>query len=414
MGHIGIIAEYNPFHNGHAYQIDKIHTLYPDKGILAVISGDFVQRGEPAIYNKYLRTKSALACGCDIVFELPSLFATASAEHFASAAVLALAATGVVDTLCFGAEDDNLDDFFQIANLLVDEPEEYSLLLQSHLKNGVSYPKARALAVNEYFNNAHLGSLLGKPNNILGIEYIKAIIRYNLTITPVIIKRNGAGYHDTSTNTPVCSATALRTHIQATGFSYSLNDNMPAAVFKLLSQSIYANPLSVKHFYPMLQYALWEHKDNYNDYLEMNTEIANQLKSLNSYPSSFEGLVDYLTTKNQTSSRIRHALCNLLLGYTKQDMMLAKEQNYITYLRLLGFERSSSSILKEMKQTASVPIINKVTDAFRQLSGTQLLAFQKDIAVSTLYHHVFSNVYKQTMPSEYEHTVIIKDESHIL
>lgn len=412
MGHIGIIAEYNPFHNGHAYQIAKIKELFPDKRIITIMSGDFVQRGEPAVYNKYLRTKCALCSGADIIFELPVLFATSSAEHFASAAVTALSATGVVDTLCFGAEDDCIDDLNTIADLLVSEPFEYRQLLKKHLKDGFSFPKARSLAVSSYLKNPAYEELLKKPNNILGIEYLKAIKRQHLNIKPVIIKRAGAGYHDVSLELSFSSATAIRNHIRTNGLTSVLEQKLPASSFKLLKQDTFVNPLFADHFYPLFQYALWEHKQDYTKFLEINADIASQFATLTSYPADYDSLIKQLSSKNITNSRIRHSLLNILLGYTSEDLSLAKENNYITYLRLLGFHRNASFILKEIKQKAQIPVINKVADASSLLSCRQFSDFQRDLSASDLYRQVYAFTYHQTMPTEYEHTVIIHDNPH--
>ncbi|MCM1181191.1 MAG: nucleotidyltransferase family protein [Clostridium sp.] len=412
MGHIGIIAEYNPFHNGHACQFTTIRRLFPDKHIITIMSGDFTQRGEPAIYNKYLRAKCALSAGADIVFELPPLFATASAEHFASAAVLALAATGVVDTLCFGAEDDCIDDFDAIANLLVSEPENYQKLLKEHLKSGLSYPKARSLSISSCLKKPHYEALLKKPNNILGIEYLKAIKRFHLSFTPVIIKRTGTGYHDLSLGTCLSSAAAIRSDILKNGLTSSLKPQLPKAVYDLLTKMPCARPLFPEHFYLLLQYALWEHRKDMTRFLDINEPLANRLASLSTYPADFDSLITQLTAKNLTASRIRHGLLNILLGYTDEDMAKAKRNHYITYLRLLGFCRSSGSILKQMKQQAAVPIINKVADASSLLSKEQSTVFQKDLSASDLYRHVFTATYQQNMQTEYEHTVIILEDAH--
>ena len=407
MGHIGIIAEYNPFHNGHAYQITECRKRYPDKGIIVVMSGDFVQRGTPAIYHKYLRTECALSSGVDILFELPPLFATASAEYFACAAVSALAATGIVDVLCFGAEDDCIDTFYQIADLLLAEPDNYRQLLQSHIKSGLSYPKARELAVSEFLGQPGLSSILQKPNNILGIEYIKAIKRFGFDITPVIIKRSGSGYHDNSLETPLCSAFAIREHICQNGFTPSLKDSLPAFSYNRLSSDSLAMPIFPQHFYPLLCYALWEHSADCANYLDISHDMANRITALRDYPADYDSLVHQLCSKNTTTSRVRHALLNILLGITKEQMEQAKHNNFITYLRLLGFREEASQLLKEMKQTASVPIINKVADAFKSLSPDQSADFQWDLFISGLYRHVYSSVSKEALPTEYERTVII-------
>lgn len=423
MKNVGIIAEYNPFHNGHQYQIHKIKTLFPEKKILVMISGDFVQRGEPAIFNKYIRTKCALSAGADIVFELPSMFAAASAEHFACAAVLAFAATGVVDTLCFGAENDNYVLFNRIADLLIEEPSSYQSILKHHLKNGLSYPKARALAVAEQLQDTACEDLLKQPNNILGIEYIKAIRKYHLDIEPCIIKRKGGGYHDVSLESSLSSATALRkalsNHSQNPKkeiHSYSKNfilpdelmNYMPDSCFKILSESEYAKPLFFADFYEFLQYALWQQSSNYTNYFEVTNEISNSLSKLQYYPARIEELFSTLSSKNYTNTRIRRALLNILLKHTKTDMETAKNTGYTSYLRILGFCSASSYILREIQQTGQISLVNKVADAYKTLSVENLQHFQRDLQSSTLYKQAFFNKYGLTMPSEYEQSVIIE------
>lgn len=427
MKHIGIIAEYNPFHNGHQYQLQKVKELFPDKKILIMMSGDFVQRGEPAIFNKYLRSKCALSSGADIILELPPLFATASAEHFAASAVLALAATGVVDTLCFGAECDDLNTFWKIADFLLEEPEHYQKLLKQHLRDGLSFPKARSLALCACLQDNLIETILKQPNNILGIEYLKAIRKYHLDITPCIIKRQGNGYHDLSLEHNLSSASALRNQIKqcqnlmpdAAAGSQSqdlpLSDIqrcLPPAAKLTLLKSEFAKPLFFTDFYTFLQYAIWQQQTNLEQYFEVTTEISNQLAALSQYPSDIEKLLDSLSHKNYTQTRIRRALLNILLSQRTYDMEQAKQQNYITYLRLLGFTSFAAPVLKEMKYTCLVPVINKVADSKKILSEKEYICFQKDIHISMLYKQAFYNKYNISMPSEYEQTVIIQNEPH--
>lgn len=423
MKNIGIITEYNPFHNGHQYQLHKIRTLFPEKKILVMMSGDFVQRGEPAIFNKYIRTKCALYAGADIVFELPSLFATASAEHFACAAVLAFAATGVVDTLCFGAENDNYTLFKRIADLLIEEPVSYQSILKHHLKNGLSYPKARALSVAEQLQDTACEELLKQPNNILGIEYIKAIRKYHLNIEPCIIKRKGDRYHDVTLENTLSSATALRKAItehsqnqKNDNPSYSQNCNlfheliqyMPDFCFKILSESEYAKPLLFSDFYDFLQYALWQQSSDYTKYFEVTQEISNTLSKLQYYPTQIEELLCILSSKNYTNTRIQRAILNILLNHTKTDMEIAKNVGYTFYLRILGFRSTSSHILRKIQQTGQISLINKVADAHKILSFEKLQHFQRDLHSSALYKQAFFNKYGITMPSEYTQSVIIE------
>ena len=424
MKNIGIIAEYNPFHNGHQYQIQEIKSIFPDKKILVIMSGDFVQRGEPAVFNKYLRTKCALHAGADIVFELPGMFATASAEHFASASVLSLAATRAIDTLCFGAESDHYKLFNRIADLLIEEPCSYKELLKQHLKSGISYPKARVLAVAEYLQDDECETLLRQPNNILGIEYIKAIRKNHLNINPCIIKRQGNGYHDLSLENPFSSATALRKKLSThdfkssnyapTSFSYTsslseLSKNIPASCFHILAASEYAKPLFLSDFYNFLQYALWQQNLSYTSYFEVTSEISNRLSRLLQYPLHIEELIDYLSGKNYTNTRIRRALLNILLKHNKEKMTRAIHTGYVSYLRILGFRSQVSPILKEIKQSSTISLINKVADAKKILSAENYQRFQQDIQNSTLYQQAFFNKYAYTMPSEYKQSVIIEN-----
>lgn len=409
MKHVGIITEYNPFHNGHSYQLQKVKQLFPEKSIVIIMSGDFVQRGEPAMYNKYLRTECALANGADIIFELPSYLSAQSAEHFASSAILGLAKTGVIDTLCFGAESDNLEAMKQIAKLLIHEPSEYQSLLKKYLNTGLSYPKSRALAIGTYFKNADYEALLCSPNNILGIEYIKAIYRYHLDITPVIIKRQGKDYHDTTLNHPLSSATALRETVKQNKAASNecLKDFMPEKAFHLLSTSELAKPLFLADFYTFLQYSLWKNRSSYNDFFEMSKELSNRLSYYNLYPSNIEELITQLSGKNYTKTRICRALLNLLFGLTNENMAAIRRNEYLSYLRILGFSTESSSILKEMKQQSALPIVNKMADAHKTLSESAYTYFQMNIQISNLYKQVFFNKYGIPMPSEYEQSVII-------
>lgn len=415
MKHIGIIAEYNPFHNGHHYQLKTAKQLFPEKKIIILMSGDFVQRGEPAIFHKYLRTKCALQSSADIVFELPAFFAASSAEHFASASVLALAKTGVIDTLCFGAEHDDLENFERIVKVLVDEPADYQSLLKKHLKSGLSYPKARAAAIGTYFQNDQFEELISYPNNILGIEYLKAIYRYHLDINPIIIKRQGSNYHDTDLGNPLSSATALREELK--NFicvnnnehnSLKLKQFMPNTSYQLLKNDPFAKPIFLSDFYPFLQYALWNNQSSYEDYFEVSEDLSNQLSAFSTYPSSAEELINHLAGKNYTNTRIKRALLNILFGQTKQNMNSLKENEYLSYLRLLGFRSDASFILKEMKKKCSLPVITKVADAKKTLSKAAFCNFKNDIHISNLYKQAFFNKYGLSMPSEYEQSVIIE------
>ena len=405
MKHIGIIAEYNPFHNGHEYQLKKAKELYPDKNIVVLMSGNYVQRGEPAIFNKYIRTRCALNANADIIFELPLLFATSSAEYFAQAAINAFHKLGIIDTLCFGAETDNLDLLKEIAHIFVTEPTEYKTLLQQELRKGNSFPKARMLAIKEIFHEPETDNILQQPNNILAIEYLKAIERCNANITPVIIKRIGNHYHDQNITGTFSSASAIRNSIQNNIFDFS--HAMPNTSLQHLQDSIRAKPIFISDIYTILQYAIWREHNNLETYLDVPKDMANTLRSIKNYPATVDELIDVLSNKQYTSTRIQRALLHILLDIRKTDMEHAKNCDFIQYLRLLGFRKESSYILREIKEHCDIPIINKVADAKDILSEQALSAFTKELEQNHLYAQIFFNKYGVHIPSEYEHSVII-------
>mgnify|MGYP004457946541 FL=1 len=416
MKHIGIITELNPFHNGHAYIIDAARTHFPDKKVILMMSGDYVQRGEPAIFNKYIRTECALSAGADLIFEIPALFATASAEHFASASLLSLAATHLVDTLCFGVETDTLSLLQEIAHFLVTEPVTYQQQLRELLSCGLSYAKARSIALSDHFTDPQFADIMRQPNNILAIEYLKAIERYQLPITPFAIPRTGAGYHDTTLNHDICSASALRHTIKQHSFSSyeDLQAYMPDSSYRILVDHPDARPLFWNDFLPFLQYAFLYPVQNFNKFCDISNDFSNQLSTYHLLPDDFDSWLNELSKKHMSETRIKRCLLNILLMQTQTQMHYAKSNHYVSYLRLLGFRKESSFLLKEMQQTSSLPIIQKVTRAKNILSEESYRTFCNDIRKSHLYNQAFYNHYGITLPTEYERNVIIYTSSHII
>lgn len=411
MKHIGIIAEYNPFHNGHLYQLQQLAEHFPDKKIIVIMSGNYVQRGEPAIFSKHLRSEIALACGVDIVMELPSLYASSSSEHFATASVKALSDTGVIDTLCFGAECDDVHALNDIAEILVNETDEYKYHIKKYLSEGLSYPAARSKAVKACFPDYDYDDILRHPNNILAIEYIKAIKRLNADITPYIIKRSGASYNDLNIESDICSASALRKHIKDNStdkFSYSsIRPQIPAIAYDILNSSPYAKPIFTDDMYPFIQYCLIKNSNDLDKYYEMTEYLSNRINSFNDYNMSYDELVDRLSGKNITKSRIRRCLLNIVLdrSYSTVDPIIRNHS--IQYLRLLGFSEDSSYLIKEIQHNLAYPLINKVANAHKKLDGTSFAQFNKEIFANDIYRQAYYNKYGKALPNEYEQSVII-------
>lgn len=235
---LGIVAEYNPFHNGHLHHLEEAKKLTGATYVVAVISGNFTERGSTALIDKWYRAEMALKCGVDLVLELPTLYATSSAENFADGAIKLLNSLKVVDYVAFGAETANVDILSELADVLYHEPKEYKNILTTELKKGISFPKARENTLLMYLNNSKkYSNVLSSPNNILGIEYIKALKKYKSKIEPVAISRFETGYNDSDFSGNIASATAIRNIVKNGGFDI-LRRLLPESSYSILMDNI--------------------------------------------------------------------------------------------------------------------------------------------------------------------------------
>ncbi len=407
---IGIIAEYNPFHNGHAYQIATIRKRTDADFVIVAMSGDFVQRGAPAILDKYARAQMALSCGADLVLELPALWATASAEHFAMAGVTLFEKMGLVDGICFGAETDNLPLLTAIADILADEPEAYRTLLASYLKTGVAFPKARASALADFVamhethhtgepgdlysepGNLHstpndLHEVLSSPNNILAIEYLKSLRRRHSSMTPYLIRREGSGYHDTIL-APTASATGIREALF--GGDTSISVSMPAAAYTILQEYQAMAPLlDSDDFSPILGYRLLSLRPKeLTAFGDCSADIANRIYKNRLAFSSYTSFAAQNKRRDITYTRMSRILLHIILSITDDDYARYASCDYIPYLRILGFRTASTRLFRELKNAAQVPLISKLADASAILSPDALSLLDKDIFAADLYEQV--------------------------
>ena len=385
---VGIVAEYNPFHNGHKYQLDKVREETGADYIVVAMSGNFLQRGVPALCDKFIRTEMALKCGADLVIEIPTLWATASAEYFAHAGVSLLASTGVVTHIAFGAETDNLEALLQISATLKEEPDVYRAVLSNSIRSGNSFPIARKNALITAlpsFTEETMNEILDNPNNILALEYLKAIPN---SIEPILIKREGAGYHDTEINTDLPSASAIREAVFGGAEMDSISDAMPKESFVLLNNAYKCNQLlTTNDFSQSLGYCLLSQAPNgFASFADCNQDFSNKIKNaLNSYVF-FEDFIDTLKTKDMTYTRVTRCLLHILLNIKQYDYTIGRAIGFAPYLRILGFKNVSSSILSAMKREATAPIISKVADASTLLDYETNKFFEKDIFASNLYY----------------------------
>lgn len=331
------IAEFNPFHNGHEYLINAFKHEYD--GTVAIMSGNFVQRGAPAIYNKFARAKAAVANGVDLVIELPVIYALSSAENFATGAVKTLNKSNSIDTLFFGSETGDLSPLHTVAMLSVNETESFSLSLKEKLSHGLNYPKA----LGEVYKESGIDeAVISSPNNILGIEYIKALIRTNSTITPKTLKRFGASHDSFVASHSIASASHIRSLIEKGSFTQNFMPSFP-----------YPSPVFDKHFSNIILYAL--KAAEYDDLIKIpdcSPELASRFVSASS-ATEVEDFISMVKSKNFTESRIRRVLWNLVL---KNTISPATEP---TYIRVLAQNKRGGEIISYMNKNSSIPVIQK-------------------------------------------------------
>ncbi len=410
---VGIIAEYNPFHDGHAYHIKKAKEMTQADYCIVAMSGDFVQRGGPAIYDKYTRTAMALSCGADLVIELPSVFASSSAEDFAACGIALLNNLGVVGSVCFGSECGNVEKLSGIASILATEPPVYTKELRRELKKGATFPQARNLAlISCGILNEDEASILASPNNILGIEYCKALYRQKSSMTPVTISRKGYGYHDTSLAPEgFSSATGIRKAIHENPDILMQTESsliqVPDPVKQMMSQGF---PVFPNDFSALLNTTLLKLDCDgipFEKYADVSEELAARLlRQLPDY-LPFEEKINQLKTKQYTYTRISRALLHIALGVTTQQVVLGRNAGYAPYARVLGFKKTSAGLMGEIKKRGSIPLITKTADASLILSGAAWSMLRQDFYCSHIYQTIVQDKYQIKMKNEFTHSVVI-------
>lgn len=395
----GIIAEYNPFHNGHRYQLTESLRRTEAKYTVIAMSGNFVQRGAPALVDKFHRAEMALRSGADLVLEVPALYATASAEYFATGAVSLLDKLGVVTDLCFGSECGDAELLRQIAEILVEEPKAYTQSLKHYLRQGLSFPNARneALIQNYPFLNQHK-NVFSTPNNILGIEYIKAILRSKSSLSPVTVQRMGSSYHSRFPGDDGCSALAIRQALyEGTDVGF-LKSNMPEEAAKVLSEQLTGiGPIRSNDFSDILYYKLiLDREQGYEKYLDVSSDLSDRIKSCLNDFRGYDNFCDLLKTKEMTYTRISRCLLHILLNIQKADMERARVMGTALYARVLGFRKTASPLLSAIKENSSIPLVTKLADADEILDRSARDMLHQDICISQIYNGVTARKACQT------------------
>lgn len=412
----GIIAEYNPFHNGHRFHIEETRKQTGAEYVIVVMSGDYVQRGEPAVTDKYMRTRMALAGGADVVLEIPVIYATASAEYFATAGVKLLDQLGCVDVLSFGSEWATVEMFQPFVNILTEEPVEYRNFLKQRLQSGCSYPEARSRAMIDLWNATRMDSsayfrgapcqdmesnlerFLKEPNHILGLEYMKCLRRIHSRIEPVAIRRRGASYHDSRMQGVFSSATAIRGCLREMQWSGTESGEKNQALINALGEKTEELLFHIKKG----ETVFWDDLKNNLDYLMvmqpeltehtfgMEKELAFRMQKMYSQGVSFEKNIEKMHAKNRTDTALKRALLHMVLQISDWEFLKNASEIPVPYARVLGFRKKAAPLLKTMRANTGIPMIQ------RPVQGQQLfvdgtpenLLFQTDLRASNLYESI--------------------------
>lgn len=391
---VGIIAEFNPFHNGHRRIFEKARESGADH-IVVVMSGDYVQRGLPAITDKFTRCAYALDQGADLVLELPIYYSLGSAEFFASGAISVLNHLGCVDTLLFGSEYEDISTTMEVAKILLEEPVEYTNQLKKASKEGLSYPAARQKALTSVLPSlSDKSDLIVSPNNILGIEYTKALLRSGSTIKPMTISRSDNGYSSTvlPSEGSFASATSIREILFQKNSAESKEILAPFLPESVLENLVNYNEItgysygSSNAFSDLLKYKLMlERYEGYGQYWDINEDLSAKIANhLNDY-TGFEEFALSLKSKDITYTRLCRSLMHILFNMTDDKVASYQQDNYTTYLRVLGLKRASSGLLKNINSNSDKPLIQNLRKAGLSLTALEKQLLNETVAASSIY-----------------------------
>lgn len=385
---LGIIGEYNPLHNGHLYHLNKSMDLINAKKTVLILSGNYVQRGDCAIIDKWKRTEMALKNGIDLVIELPVLCSVSSADNFASSAIKALKSLKVIDYLSFGSECGNIETLMDFANVLSDEPDEFKALLQHELSKGISFPKARENALLLYLSDIRkYSNILSCPNNTLGIEYLRALNVNKCRIKPFTIKRQAVEYNSISSEGNFASATAIREMLYKNEYD-KLFETMPQSSYEILMEALRSGEFvsGLQDFEKEIIYRLrCMSKEEIANLPSVAEGLENSLKDAASTCNTLEELIKSIKSKRFTRTRIQRILIYALLGYNKDDMDFVNEN--IPYVRVLGCSEQGKSLLSSIsEQNKKLRVITSVKDFTKECKDKKVLnLLQKDIRSTDIY-----------------------------
>ncbi len=385
---LAIIGEYNPFHNGHLYHLVESKKVTNSDYSIAIISGNFVQRGNVSIVDKWTKAKMAILNGIDLVLELPCIYSISSAENFAFGAVKILNSLKIVDTLSFGCELNDISILKEFANILTEEPEEFKSLLNHELSKGISFPKARENALLMYLNDIRkYANVLSSPNNILAIEYLKALNLTKSTIEPLAIKRVGPGYNSKMIIDNFASATSIRELVKKRNF-YAIDKLVPKASYNLLVDAIKSGHYvkGIEQFEKEIMFTLRNMTvAEIANLPDVNEGLENLIKTAANSCNTLSEFMNLVKSKRYAQTRIYRILLYALLGFTKEDMETSKRIE--PYVRVLGFNSKGERLLSEICHTnKKLQVVTSVKNFTTTCRNKKLLIMlEKDIQATNTY-----------------------------
>jgi len=390
---LGIIAEYNPFHNGHLLHLTKSKEETGAEYSICIMSGNFVQRGNTSIVNKWVKTEMALKSGIDLVLELPTVYSISSAENFAEGAIKLLNSLKIVDTVSFGSENSDIDILNRISGILYEEPKQYVEFLNEELKKGLSFPKARENAILLYLNDQKYSNILNQPNNTLAIEYLKALKKYKSHIMPISIKREKVFYNSNCIVDEYASATAIRNMIVNNQFN-DIRKVMPRLAYDLLMQEIENNQyvIDISKFEKEILYSIRRlSAADLKKFPEVNEGLENAIKNAANSCNTLVELINIIKSKRYTQTRIQRILLYILLNITKKDMYISRKT--VPYARILGYSQKGKALISEIyKANPKIALITSVKNFFDSSNNkTYKHMLNKDVLATNIYTLAYKN-----------------------
>lgn len=379
---VGIVAEYNPFHNGHMYHLTKAKEKSDAKYSIGVMSGNFVQRGNCSILNKWKKAEMALLNGIDLIIELPTIYSVSSAEGFSFGAMKIFKSLNIVDCVSFGTETEDYAALNNISSVVCEEPKQFKDFLSNELKKGVSFPKARENALMLFFdNNERYANILNGSNNILAIEYLKSLRKIKSTMQPIPVKREKVYYNDNAIVDEFASATAIRKLIKDNNFS-EIRKVVPVDTYKILNREAELGNivLDLSCYEKQIIHNLRRMSvDDIRNIPDVNEGLENSIKNAANYTNNLLDFIELVKSKRYTQSRIQRILICSLLGITKKDSEMAKRT--IPYIRILGFNERGKELISKIKEAnPKIPIITSVKK-FRDSNTNKAYSRMLDIDI---------------------------------